>query len=315
MIRYGVSRRGALGAGLTLSAGAMASAGSRIGGEVGRRKGRVIDFRVRPPYKSLRPAFFPHTDRSISDEVLMEGFLRSMDDAGIDLGVVMGRSAASGGMEAAIPNDEIAELAHRYPKRFVGFGAVDVRTPPAAIAEIKRCKQLGLRGMAFDNPLSAPPLYDDDEALLPIYEVCAELGLIISLTSSIMVGPDLSYSDPVHIQRAAQRFPTTPFVIPHACWPWVTQAIALALSCNMFKRGEIYLIPDFYLGQAHAPGRQDYIDAANFGVSNRILHASSHPALPLKDAADAVSALPFKDDEVRRNIMHDNAARLLHLSS
>ena len=213
-------------------------------------------------------------------------------------------------MRARIPNADVVSLVARYPGRFVGFGSVDVRDPRAALDEIDRCAGQGLRGIAFDNPLSSPALYDDDASLLPLYERCARQRLIISLTASVMVGPDLSYSMPQHIQRVGLAFPDTPVVVPHAAWPWTMQMIAIALQGKMFGRSKVYMIPDFYLSQANAPGRSDYIDAANFGLADRILFASSYPALPLEPSVRAVEAIAFTDPLAARRILHDNAAGL-----
>lgn len=271
----------------------------------------VIDFRVRPPFRGLRRAFHAKIDPKLPDEVLMDQFLTDMDGANISRAVVMGRSAAEGFLKADISNDDIADLVALYPRKFIGFGAVDTRDTRRAKAEVERCKALGLKGIAFDNPASSPPLYDDDASLMPIYEHCHKHELIVSLTSSGMVGPDLTYSMPVHIQRVGLAFPNMPIVVPHGAWPWTTQAVSLLMEGAFFKRSQIFLIPDFYLSQKHAPGRQDYIDAANFGLDGRLLFASSYPALPLKKSVEEVRAIPFANPDSARRILGGNAAALL----
>ena len=82
----------------------------------------------------------------------------------------MGRAAADARpgrpshlLSGTIPNDHVAELVATYPGRFVGFGGINGTNTQAALDEIDRCSGLGLVGVAFDNPLSDPPLYDDDE--------------------------------------------------------------------------------------------------------------------------------------------------------
>lgn len=273
---------------------------------------KAVDFRTRPPFKSIRTALHPKADPRKSDATLMAEFFAEMDAAGIGFGLIMGRQAPGPGvMTAAIRNEDVAELIGLYSKRFLGLGAVDVRDPKAAVAEIDRCKAMGLRGIAFDNPLSDPPLYDDDASLMALYERCAQHGMMVSLTSSIMVGPDMSYSMPIHIQHVALRFPKMPVIVPHAAWPWTTQMIGTVLQGVMFGLSSIYIMPDFYLSQAHAPGRQDYIDAANFGLAGRILYASSYPALAMRESLVTMKATPFADPATLPRILRTNAMELL----
>lgn len=275
--------------------------------------GRIIDFRIRPPFRGFRAALHAGRSPASSDDELMAQLLAEMAEAGIGHAVAMGRVApAAGAMAARIPNADVIELVRRYPKLFSGFGSVDVRDQARALDDIDRCLDSGLRGIAFDNPLSVPPLYDDDARLFPLYERCARHGLIISLTSSVMVGPDMTYSMPLHIQRVGLAFPQTPIVVPHAAWPWTLQMIAAVSQGQMFKLSNIYMMPDFYFSQAHAPGRHDYIDAADYGLDNRILFASSYPALPLVSSVAAVRSIAFARSGALRRIMHDNAAALLN---
>lgn len=306
-----IDRRSFIGGSIVAGA-AIWSATVKAGGAA---TDEVIDFRVRPPFRSMRRIFHAKLDVRIPDKALMEQFLADMAAAGIHRAVAMGRSAAEGFLKADIPNEDIAALVTSYPDRFIGFGSVDVRDPARAKAEIEHCKALGFKGVAFDNPASSPPLYDDDASLMPIYEHCHKHGLIVSLTSSGMVGPDLSYSMPIHIQKVGHAFPQLPIVVPHGAWPWTTEAVSLMMEGAFFKRSQIYLMPDFYLSQPHAPGRQDYIDAANFGLDGRLLFASSFPALPLKKSVEELRAIPFADPRSATRILGGNAAKLLGLTA
>jgi len=285
----------------------------------------IIDFRVRPPYKSFKKLHLfarrnPNPDpgtvdglelnlppyRSF-DDLSMEAFVEEMDEAGVDIGVVCGRVAPPPYM--GVENDDIADLLQQYPNRFVGFGAVDVGDVPAGVATIKRLAADGFKGIAFDNPWHIPPLYDDDERLFPLYEECAARGLIAMFTSSIYVGPDLSYCDPIHIQRVAQSHPGLTIVNCHGSWPWTTNACGVAHMCT-----NVYLMPDFYLYVPNTPGADDYVNAANYFMSYRLLHASSYPVRPLKESVDNFSKLGFASDAIMRRGLGGNAARILGIS-
>ena len=149
------------------------------------------------------------------------------------------------------------------------------------------------------------PLLYDDPIFAPIFEKCQQLGLIASLTSSFMLGPDLTYSDPDAIQHVALKYPSLKIVVPHGCWPHVHKALALAIRCP-----NVYLMPDCYLYIPNFPLSEEYVIAANTYLKYRILYASSYPVRSLEQALEGWKARAFTD-EALKNTLHDNAARLL----
>ena len=133
---------------------------------------------------------------------------------------------------------------------------------------------LGCAGLALLPGWSDPPLgYDDDEAMYPVYETALALGIPVMITSSHVIGPDMSYSMPQHIQRVALDFPELTIVVGHACWPWTTQACALAMRCQ-----NVYLMPEIYMHVPNIPGSDDYVRAANGSVIVRPVIAGSGAA-------------------------------------
>ena len=82
--------------------------------------------------------------------------------------------------------------------------------------------------------------------------------LIVSLTASFFVGPDMTYSDPDQIMRVAQKHPKMKIVVPHACWPHVTKALALSMLCP-----NVYLCPDLYVHIKDVPQADEFAYAAN----------------------------------------------------
>jgi len=279
----------------------------------------IIDFRVRPPYKSYLTSFNYRASSSPSDptketifsigkkpnvsaiEGSIELFVKEMDDTGTERAVIMGRKADNYGM---IDNDEIHELYQRYPGRFIPFGGINPNLANQ-VEEIERIAKLGFRGIGLDAGWLRRPLYYDDPVFDPIYEKCQELGLIASLTSSFMLGPDLTYSDPNAIQRVAMKFPKLKIVVPHGCWPHVDYALAMAIRCP-----NVYLMPDCYVYIHNFPGSEEYITAANTYLKYRILYASSYPVRSLEQCIEGWKTRKFTEEAIR-NTMHDNAARLL----
>jgi len=284
----------------------------------------IIDFRVQPPYKSFLGIHFFRPRPAVEDLVTgnpfavsritppsfeqqsIELFVQEMDEAGIDLAVITGQHTGPTGRSAS--NDDIAELVQRYPGRFAGFGGIDPREPDA-VTEVRRCiETLGCRGIAMLPGWSTPPLRDDDEAVYPIYETCRDLGVPVVITSSHYIGPDMTYSLPIHIQKVAFDFPELTLIVGHASWPWTLQICAVAMRCT-----NVYLMPEFYMYIPDMPGAEDYVKAANSYLAYRMLYSSCYPSRSLGQALAEFKALPLKS-EVQENLLSRNGARLLGLS-
>ena len=291
-----------------------------------RGKPRIIDFRVRPPFKRFRDSFLfrprdPNSKGSgISlnrptyrsyEEKSIEAFIDEMDEAGIEMAVVMGRGPDRkvAGRSGSQPNEDIADLLQTYPGRFIGFGGIDGSNVKAALQEIERAHAWGFAGIAMDNGWSDPPLYDDDETLFPIYKKCDGEGMILSLTNSIAVGPDITYSNPIQVQRVARRFRNLKIVVPHNCWPWITEMLGVALSSN------IYLMADYYVFVPHMMGTEELVRAAKSFLGDRLLFASGYPVRGLVESVQLVRALPFDSQDLLNRCLGENAARLLGLSN
>ena len=284
----------------------------------------VIDFRSRPPYKSFatNTALFPRkVDEDFESPELvpalnmnsgemesartcdMDLYFQEMEKAGIDLAVIHGRQTPT---EGYVPNDEIAELVAKYPNKLLGFAGIDLSDIPAAVREIERTAQeFGFKGVSIEPGYFG--LYTDDECLTPIYDKCQELGLIVSLTDSIFVGPDMSYAHPVHIQRIANRYPDVIFTVDHGCWPFVQEALGMALICP-----NVYLFPDFYCYIPNMPFADEYVKAANYFLKYRMLFATGYPIRSMIQSMEQFRALPFRED-VLEQLLSENAKRILKL--
>ncbi len=286
----------------------------------------VIDFRVRPPYKSFLNCHIFRQRPPVSDPTKVpalaigrppmpsvdrrswELFLREMDEAGIDKAVVMGRQSPD--PYGWVSNDDIAEITRDYPGKFIPFAGIDPIDPAAAVREVKRAiTDLGFRGISMEPAWCSKPLYPDDEIINPVYQTCQDLGVICAITASIFVGPDMSYCHPVHIQRVALRYPNLTIVVPHACWPHVEAILGVAMQCM-----NVHLVPDFYGYIPNMPMATEFVGAANYYLGYRMLYASSYPVRPLGQSLKEFKQLPLQP-EVMSNCLWRNAARLLGLEA
>lgn len=283
----------------------------------------IIDFRVQPPYRSFLDIYFYRPRPPAPDPLRVtqyelgrinspsfdagsvELFVDEMDELGVDVAVIMGQR--SGPTWGSVDNAHIAELADRYPGRFVGFAGVDVHDP-GGVDEIRRSiEELGCRGVSLLPGWSEPPLHDDDPRVFPLYETAIELGVPVVVTSSHVIGPDMSFAMPEYLQRVALAYPELTLVVGHACWPWTVQACALAARCH-----NVYLMPEFYMYVAGTPGAREYVDAANGFLSHRMLYSSCFPTRSLHQALEGFRSLPLSA-ESQALMLWDNGARILGL--
>lgn len=277
---------------------------------------KIIDFRVRPPMPGIDNQIFwtnpqrrdgfnrklGFTPAPSALQASLPLLFEEMDAVGVTLGVVIGRVSASLGTTS---NDDVAKTVNAHPDRFVGIAGVDPLDRRAAMDEIDRAASLGLRGINLEPGTYRIPLHADDRRLYPIYGHCEDRDLPIVLMTGGNPGPDLSYTDPVAVDRVAADFPKLKIVISHGNWPWVHQILHVA-----FRRPNIFLSPDMYLFDL--PGSDDYVKAADTYLADQFIYASAYPFTPLKDYAERFLKLPIRPESMRK-VLYDNAARILKL--
>lgn len=281
----------------------------------------IIDARVRPPYKSFQKvlASAPGARPSVKRSPLISGyerpqsmvqkslelFMEEMDDACVDKGILVGRQAG----HRIVSNDDIAELRDTYPERFpVALAGINGSDVAVALEEIERTiKGMGFNGIAVDPGWWVPPLYVDDERIYPIYAKCAELGGVMYLTCSLMQGPDISYAEPYRIQRVANDFPTLRIVVVHGAFPFTNEMLGVMIANSAL--GNLWVLPDFFQFISGFAGAQDWVDAANHYLGDRMLYASSYPVRPLKQSLEEFRRFSYKP-EVLDNLLANNAAEL-----
>lgn len=278
---------------------------------------KVIDFRVRPPYEhnwdffkdakgnlTTRKGFdryhFEYKG-SVTNESFDE-FLEELDRAGIDKAVIPGRGLKG------ISNDALIELAEKYPDRFIAFPYVDPLEGQKALDDIDKYVINGKgQGIALEPGFAANEAYDiDDERAYPVYRKLEENGIPLLLTYSSFALTYFDVQSPQRIDKIARKFKNLKIILGHGGWPWVRESISLALVLP-----NVYLVPDTY--GTTGPGAQDYITAANTVLTDKIIHGSSYPILPLDGAVEFVKKNWGLSEENERKILYGNAAKILGL--
>ncbi len=120
--------------------------------------------------------------------------LAEMDAAGVDAQVLSTvpvlfayGAAAHHALELArVLNDDIAARCRRHPRRFIGLGTVPLQDAALAIAELRRCRDLGLRGVEIGSHVGAREL--DDPSFEPVWRAAVELDLAVFVHPWDMMG-------------------------------------------------------------------------------------------------------------------------------
>jgi len=276
----------------------------------------IIDFRLRPPLGGfLKMALYTETERRDRTTRIhgfepapsaraqsMDLLLAEMDAAGVTMGLVTGRNS---GRYGSLSNEEVAAIVARHPGRFVGAAAIDPTDRKRMTRQISEAVKSGFRAINIEPGSYPAPLHVDDRKLYPAYAQCEAEDVPAIIMAGGSAGPDLSYTDPVHLDRVAADFPGLKIVVSHGGWPWVHQVLHIA-----FRRPNVYLSPDQYL--ANMPGMDDYVRAADGFLADRFLYASSYPFTPVKDYAAWFRALPIRPESMEKALWK-NAAALLRL--
>lgn len=276
----------------------------------------IIDFRIKPPIPAWEQLYAEGRD-GVTKGFQIPGFtpiqsdtleevIAEQDKLGITHGVIMGR-----GNEPGSSNDELAAfLAAQQSNRFIGFIGADAPTIAESVASIEKYAPLGLfRGVSINPAVIQPNVALEDPSWDPIYEASLKHSLPLSITLSVFIGlfgPDINYdyARPSRLIRAARKYPDLKIIISHSGWPFVSEAISTAIFCP-----NIYLSPDLYLGY---PGSSQYVEAANFALSDRLLYGSCFPNVPYDFAIDHFRSQNWKEG-VLHKVLYENGARLLNL--
>ena len=196
---------------------------------------------------------------------------------------------------------ETERLAGRWPDRFAALAAIDPTKGFAGVEEIRaRLSQPWVVGLyihthSWDRRFDHPDYY-------PYYALCSELDVPVAMQAGVSGGMMASECGrPVTIDRAALYFPKTRFVLSHTGWPWVTEAIAMAL-----KR------PNVFIGTASYPPRHWDAELLRFLTGpgrKKVLFGTNYPMVGHARAIEEVGELGLSS-EVELALMSENARRV-----
>lgn len=270
----------------------------------------------------VKAAELKHMKMSLSEHELKEAllpqlrdkaatvgeFVKHLDGIGVEKAVIFNMDEESVCGIKGLANDYFAEIVRRYPDKFIGVAGIDPFKGMAAVREIRRCFDLGLRGIAFRPFMFGLPPHH--AKFYPLYSTCVELDIPVWLHMSVNhSSKTMEVERPIYLDIVCQDFPDLKVIAGHGGWPWVNELIAVA-----WRNPNVYLDISGYLPKYFAQAGSGWEPLLTFGNSilqDRVLFGSVwlNIGVPIKDLAEGVIALPLKE-EVKRKWLYDNAASL-----
>ncbi|UCG10136.1 MAG: amidohydrolase [Dehalococcoidia bacterium] len=229
----------------------------------------------------------------------------SMDKEGIDISVIVNIGWTTHEL-CVETNDYILESIARYPKRLIGFGSVQPNSFDAAVAEIERCAQGGMRGIGEIRP--DMQLFDlNDEIMLPVIETMRKHKLILLTHASEPVG---------------HHYPGKGAITPEMLYPFITAFPDVTIICAHWGGGLPFyaLMPEVkkamknvFFDTAASPylySPEIYPQVIQLVSADKILFGSDYPLLAQGRLLKEINSLDLAQ-ETKSLILGGNARRLL----
>jgi len=223
-----------------------------------------------------------------------------MDEASIDLSVVLNAGWVSHEL-CVKTNDYILDSMSRYPKRLVGFCAIQPRAGDVAIAEIERCAKAGAKGIGeLRSDVQGFDLADKT-TMQPIVDAVLKHDLIFLTHSSEPVGHEYSGKGsitPNILYSFITAFPNLKLVCAHwggglpfyALMPEVAKSLA-----NVFfdTAATVFLYkPEIFEQMSRIIGSDKILFGTDYPLmhQNRVIAQVQSSQLPEKDKARILGA-------------------------
>lgn len=85
-------------------------------------------------------------------------------------------------------NDHIADIAARYPKNYVGLGTIPMQDIDLAVAELERCKSIGMKGIQIGSNVNQKNL--SEPIFESLWQAIADLDMAVLIHPWEMMGQD-----------------------------------------------------------------------------------------------------------------------------
>lgn len=268
----------------------------------------VIDFRVRPIYKTFELGFpepavawffdsFGYEVKGAAKERTVEALINELKENDVTKAVIPGRALPG------FTNEFLIESANLAPDIFIPYPFLDVTNPQKALEDIDTYIINGPGQGASMEPLAGNQVRIDDPSLFPIYEKLEVNNIPLLVTVSGFIGQYADNTMPHQIEVVLSKFPKLKYIAAHAGWPWFDDMVVIA-----FRHPNLYLTADFE--GTHGAGSEILRQATVNMLKNQVIFASSFPLGPVADGIQSVKDWKLPSN-VEEKVLYSNAAKIL----
>ena len=211
-------------------------------------------------------------------------------------------------------NEEVAEIAAANSDVLIPFASIDPWKGKMGVREARRLMQdYGIRGFKFHPTFQG--FYANDRMAYPLYEAIEENGgIALFHTGQTGVGSGmrggngmrLKFSNPMYMDDVAVDFPDLKIILAHPSFPWQEEALAVAQHK-----------PNVYIdlsGWSPKYFPEILVRYCNSILKKKVLFGSDWPMITPERWLHDFEKIAIKD-EIRPDIIKNNAARVLGLGS
>jgi predicted TIM-barrel fold metal-dependent hydrolase len=278
----------------------------------------IVDFHTHPMMIKELLENSPDLSRAVQDVFGLKFpaqplsiFLLEMNEAQVDRAVLLPLDCTSRHNCVIVSNEQVAELCDKHPE-FIGFASVDPGDPTAVKKLEHAVKGLGLQGLKLNPALQGFEI-NDQKSAYAIYQVCVELDIPVLIHCGLCWAPSslARYAHPLLLEEVVQAFPTLKIVIAHFAWPWVNEAVMLAL-----KYPNVYLDTAILYSGTPSNAYQDVIGnkvgklVLERSLREKVIFGSNYPRVDIRRSVHGINDLNLSP-ELCQNIFYDNACRIL----
>ena len=210
-------------------------------------------------------------------------YIAGMDEAGINISVILGIDATRFSPNAKTPIDYIHNFIKKYPERIMAFAggqAVDSggRFSIRSLDECEKAvKEYGFKG--FKLLPSYSHYYPNDKACYPFYQKAEELGIpvLLHMGTTPLNFANMEMGRPVYLDDVAMDFPDLKICAAHLAYPWTQELYGLMRKCpNVYADISANLLRPTILAW-------NLVMAKDYNLMDRVMFGSEWPFVNRKN--------------------------------
>lgn len=243
-----------------------------------------------------------HIGKTGDENKSADDLIHSMDDAGIDISVIISNSFDYN-REAGATIEEVIDAANKYSNRLKAVGNIDY----ASYNQTQIDNLLALLGKKLLIGLKFYTGYEhffpNDERFHSLYEYCSKNNVpVIFHTGALLTGSSgfLKYSHPFNIDELAVIYPNLKIIIAHFGNPWVKDCAAVTA-----KNKNVYVDFSGYFTEFQTISnveKDDFIKVLTdfkvfTGGFHKCMFGTDWPLYSQKEYLEVVKELPMSKEE------------------